>query len=111
MDNLELDQSCKACGEISPLSLEQTQDYLNELDGWELDSLNKSIVKTYKIKNHYELISFVNAIAWISNRENHHPELTINYQTCKISYTTHAIDGLSLNDFICAKKVSSLIYI
>jgi 4a-hydroxytetrahydrobiopterin dehydratase len=112
MDNLELNQSCKACeGGVLPLSLEQNQGYLKELDGWELDSLKKSIVKTYKFKNYYEVIGFVNVISWISHRENHHPELTINYQTCKISYTTHAIDGLSLNDFICAKKVSNLICI
>ena len=110
MNNSILEQSCQACeGGIAPLTSEQAQEYLKELDEWEINKSNTLISKTYTFKNHYEVMGFVNAIAWVSHCENHHPELVVNYKTCLVSYTTHAIDGLSLNDFICAKKVARLI--
>ena len=52
--------------------------------------------------------SIVNAVAWVSHHEDHHPELTIGYADCRIRYLTHAIGGLSENDFICAAKVERL---
>jgi len=54
-------------------------------------------------------MAFVNAAAWVSHRENHHPELEVSYRECKVSYSTHAIGGLSENDFICAAKLDALI--
>lgn len=54
-------------------------------------------------------MGFANAIAWIANQENHHPDLQVTYQRCTVSFTTHAINGLSENDFICAAKVDRLI--
>jgi 4a-hydroxytetrahydrobiopterin dehydratase len=54
-------------------------------------------------------MAFVNAVAWVSHRQDHHPELKIGYKDCLVSYLTHAIDGLSENDFICAAKVDWLL--
>jgi 4a-hydroxytetrahydrobiopterin dehydratase len=54
-------------------------------------------------------MAFVNAVAWIAHRENHHPDLEVGYNSCRVSYTTHAIGGLSENDFICAAKVEALL--
>jgi 4a-hydroxytetrahydrobiopterin dehydratase len=56
-------------------------------------------------------MSFVNAVAWVSNQEDHHPELTISYNKCKVEYTTHSVGGLSENDFICAAKVDALLQV
>jgi 4a-hydroxytetrahydrobiopterin dehydratase len=53
-------------------------------------------------------MAFVNATAWISHREDHHPDLTVGYNTCRVAYHTHAIQGISENDFICAAKLDAL---
>jgi 4a-hydroxytetrahydrobiopterin dehydratase len=57
----------------------------------------------------YQTMAFVNASAWISHREDHHPDIEVGYNKCRVSYMTHAIDGLSENDFICAAKIDSLL--
>ena len=79
---------------------------LKGLQGWALDG--KAIAKTYQFTNYYETMAFVNATAWISHREDHHPDLVVGYDECRVSYVTHAIDGLSENDFICAAKLDAL---
>jgi 4a-hydroxytetrahydrobiopterin dehydratase len=53
-------------------------------------------------------MAFVNASAWISHREDHHPDLLVGYNRCRAAYVTHAIGGLSENDFICAAKLDAL---
>jgi len=53
-------------------------------------------------------MAFVNAAAWIAHTEDHHPELEVGYNRCRVRYTTHAIGGLSENDFICAAKIAAL---
>ena len=79
---------------------------LNGLEGW--NYMNDRINKTYEFKNHHQTLAFVNALAWISHREDHHPDISVGYNTCNVTYTTHAINGLSENDFICAAKVDHL---
>ena len=70
---------------------------------------DKVLVKTYHFLNYYETMAFVNAVAWIAHRENHHPDLEVGYKECCVRYSTHAIGGLSENDFICAAKVDRLL--
>jgi 4a-hydroxytetrahydrobiopterin dehydratase len=53
-------------------------------------------------------MAFVNALAWISHREDHHPDLAVGYNQCRVTYWTHAVGGLSENDFICAAKCDAL---
>jgi 4a-hydroxytetrahydrobiopterin dehydratase len=60
-------------------------------------------------KEDYEVMAFVNAIAWISHREDHHPSLTVGYSRCEAVYSTHAVEGLTENDFICAAKIDALL--
>jgi 4a-hydroxytetrahydrobiopterin dehydratase len=67
-----------------------------------------TIVKTYRFQNYYETMAFVNAVAWISHRIDHHPDLTVGYNQCKVVYTTHAIGSLSHKDFACAAKLEAL---
>ena len=98
---------CRPCeGGIPPLDQASAESLLTNLPDWTLNGLQ--IEKTFTFRNHYETMAFVNAIAWISHRENHHPELRVGYRDCQVSYTTHAIGGLSENDFICAAKVEHL---
>ena len=66
------------------------------------------IAKTFKFKNYYETMAFVNAAAWVSHREDHHPDMEVGYNTCRVRYSTHSVGGLSENDFICAAKLESL---
>jgi 4a-hydroxytetrahydrobiopterin dehydratase len=80
---------------------------LKDLPGWQYEK--GEIVKTFTFKNYSEVVPFVNAVAWIANRENHHPEIEFGYKTCRVRYSTHAIGGLSDNDFICAAKIDRLL--
>jgi 4a-hydroxytetrahydrobiopterin dehydratase len=98
---------CKPCeGGVDPLRPAEVENLLKQLDGWALE--NGAIAKTYSFKNHYQTLAFVNAAAWISHREDHHPDMTVGYNTCRVAYVTHAIGGLSTNDFICAAKLDKL---
>jgi 4a-hydroxytetrahydrobiopterin dehydratase len=83
------------------------QGFLTDLPGWELSGTG--IAKTFPFKNYHQTMAFVNATAWISHQEDHHPDLTVSYKTCRVLYVTHAIGGLSENDFICAAKVEKLL--
>jgi 4a-hydroxytetrahydrobiopterin dehydratase len=98
---------CVPCeGDVAPLTEAQIQPMLKGLQGWALEG--GTITKTYRFKNYYETMAFVNAAAWISHREDHHPDILVGYSQCKVSYTTHAIKDLSTNDFICAAKLDAL---
>ena len=100
-------KKCKPCeGGVAPLTPDQVRPMLKGLEGWALDG--KVIAKTYEFKNYFETMAFVNAAAWISHREDHHPDMLVGYNQCRVAYVTHAIDGLSDNDFICAAKLDSL---
>jgi 4a-hydroxytetrahydrobiopterin dehydratase len=100
-------KKCKPCeGGVAPLTPEQVRPMLKGLDGWSLEG--KTIAKTYRFKNYHETMAFVNAAAWVSHREDHHPDIALGYNQCRVAYSTHAIDGLSENDFICAAKLDAL---
>lgn len=100
-------KTCKPCeGGVKPFTLEHAQELLNELKGWIIEG--GKLVKLYPFVNYYQTMAFVNALAWISHRENHHPDLCVSYNKCRVEYVTHAIGGLSENDFICAAKCDAL---
>lgn len=99
---------CQPCeGGIAPLTAAAAASLLNQLPGWVL--LDQRLEKTFSFRNHFEVMAFVNAIAWVSHREDHHPELTVGYKDVQVRYWTHAIGGLSENDFICAAKLEKLL--
>ncbi|MNL54246.1 putative pterin-4-alpha-carbinolamine dehydratase [compost metagenome] len=80
------------------------------LEDWQLK--DGKIEKTYKFKNYYETMAFVNALAYIVHGEDHHPELVVSYNTCIVKLDTHSVNegrgGISENDFICAAKIDGL---
>ena len=86
---------------------EEAGALLSALDGWVREG--KEIRKTFTFKNYYQTMALLNASAYISHREDHHPDLLVGYKTCAVTYTTHAIGGLSENDFICAAKLNALL--
>lgn len=101
---------CKPCeGGVDPLSLEQSQELLKNLKDWQLSEDAKQISHDFKFSNYYETMAFVNGVAWMTHLEDHHPDMEVGYNHCLVTYTTHAINGLSENDFICAAKVDALL--
>ena len=100
-------KKCKPCeGGVPPYSAQAARDTLKQLKGWLLE--DGKLVKVYPFGNYYHTMAFVNALAWISHREDHHPDLAVGYNQCRVTYWTHAVGGLSENDFICAAKCDAL---
>jgi 4a-hydroxytetrahydrobiopterin dehydratase len=103
-------RSCKPCeGGIAPLDAAAAQALMGELTRqWQLAADARSIRREFKFKDFYRTMSFVNALAHIANIEDHHPDLEVGYSYCRVLFTTHAIGGLSENDFICAAKIDRI---
>jgi 4a-hydroxytetrahydrobiopterin dehydratase len=97
---------CKACeGEVPPLTREEIATLHPKIPDWTISADAKKISREYKFKDFHQTMNFVNKIAQISHEENHHPDMKVGYNYCTVEYTTHALNGLSENDFICAAKV------
>jgi 4a-hydroxytetrahydrobiopterin dehydratase len=79
--------------------------------GWQLtgDGPDVAIEKTFTFANYYETISFVNAVAFIANAQDHHPDLSVHYSRCVVRFNTHDVKGLSETDFECAAQVDALL--
>ena len=104
------DKACKPCeGKTRAYTSTVAKTMLKKLHAeWKIGADSKSIRREYRFKNFYRTMSFVNAVAHIANAEDHHPDLEVGYDYCNITFTTHAIKGLSANDFICAAKVDGV---
>lgn len=108
MTDLE-DKQCLPCeGGVDPLSAEKADTLVAQIPGWKTNDNRTALRREYQFKNFYRTMSFVNAVAHIANTENHHPDLEVGYNYCRILFTTHAIGGLSENDFICAAKINRI---
>jgi 4a-hydroxytetrahydrobiopterin dehydratase len=101
---------CQPCeGGTKPMTAAQAQALAKQIhEGWQLSADAKSIRREFQFKNFYRTMSFVNAVAHIANTEDHHPDLEVGYNYCRMKFSTHAVGGLSENDFICAAKVDEL---
>jgi len=91
------------------LDPKQIEALLLEVPGYRVDEARAKISKDYKFADFYETIAFVNALAYIVNQEDHHPDLAVSYNQCRVAFTTHDAGGLTENDFICAARVNALI--
>ena len=107
----DVDLSSRRCvpceGGTPPLPEEEVAELLARLEGWTREG--EAIAKGYEFKNYGQTMAFVNAVAWVAMRQGHHPDLEVGYNRCRVRFTTHAIGGLSENDFICAAKVDALL--
>lgn len=102
---------CEPCeGGVDPLDPGAVDELMHALDAdWQVSEDGKSISREFQFSGYYRTIAFVNAIAWIAESEGHHPDLTVHYGKVRCLWTTHAIGGLSENDFICAAKMDRLL--
>jgi 4a-hydroxytetrahydrobiopterin dehydratase len=100
-------KKCKPCeGGMAALTRDRAVELLAQLEnGWSLAADALSIRRELSFKDFYRTMSFVNAVAHLANIEDHHPDLEVGYNYCRIVFTTHAVGGLSENDFICAAKI------
>ncbi len=100
---------CVPCeGGVPPLTREQVQELLTQTPAWTVSEDGKKISRTFSFRNFRETMTFVNAVAEIANTENHHPDMLVKYSSCVVTLWTHAIDGLSKNDFIVAAKIDDM---
>jgi len=102
---------CKpVAGDTPPLASPRVQALLTELHAdWTSDDAGAEISRTFRFGNYYQTMAFVNALAWIAHAEDHHPDIEVGYNRCLVRYSTHAIGGLSENDFICAARIDALL--
>jgi 4a-hydroxytetrahydrobiopterin dehydratase len=105
-----VNRRCKPCeGGVEPLRSEQVEQLMLALDSdWIASDDGVAISRQFDFPAYSRTLAFANAVAWIAICEGHHPELTVSYGSCGVSYTTHSIGGLSDNDFICAAKIDRL---
>lgn len=100
---------CVGCeGGIPALTAEEINQLMPEIPKWQVNTEHTIISRRYEFKGFYKTMAFVNAIAWIANQENHHPDMEVGYNYCLVKFTTHAVEGLTKNDFICAAKINQL---
>ena len=92
---------------MHPMNSQQVTEKLKSLDGWGLKG--NEITRSFSFKNFYETMAFVNAIAYIANRQDHHPDMEVGYNKCTVRFSTHSAGGLTENDFRCAAKVDALL--
>ena len=107
-----LKKNCVPCeGGVIPLDISQIQKYQKKVDGWNITNNGKKIFfleKNFKFKNFEESQNFINKIGKISEKEGHHPDISFGWGYAKINISTHAIEGLSENDFILAAKIDQI---
>jgi 4a-hydroxytetrahydrobiopterin dehydratase len=108
-----LNKKCVPCeGGVSPMDFSEIHKYQKKIDEWNVKENEKKIFfleKSFKFENFFKSQDFVNKVGKVSENENHHPDISFGWGYAKISITTHAIEGLSENDFILAAKIDQII--
>jgi 4a-hydroxytetrahydrobiopterin dehydratase len=92
-------------------ALDRTQiaTLLSQVPGWQLSADGKAIVKDFKFNDFHHTLGFINAVGFMANHEDHHPDIEAGYGHCHLLWSTHDVGGLSMNDFICAARVEGLL--
>lgn len=100
--NLQNEQCRPRNGEADRVSDEEVLALLEALPGWQLEG--QSLVRSFRFTNYEQTLAFVKHVAALAQAEDHHPEIDFGFNRCRVEWTTHSVDGLSRNDFICAAK-------
>ena len=90
-----------------PMPDDEIRAHLARAPGWQLR--DGAIEKTFTFPDYHRTIGFVNALAWIADRQDHHPDLVVSYARCTVRFNTHSVGGISINDFICAAQADALV--
>jgi 4a-hydroxytetrahydrobiopterin dehydratase len=101
------DQHCQPLEGQPPMSDAQVQKHLADAPGWALK--DGAIEKSFRFEDYHRTMAFINAVAWIAHREDHHPDIAFSYNRATLRFNTHSVGGISLNDFICAAKADALV--
>lgn len=103
-------KKCVPCeGGVPPLTPAAAGALLGQLDaGWQLIEDGRALKREFRFVDFYRAMSFANAVAHLANIEDHHPDLEVGWGYCRVRYATHAVGGLTDNDFICAAKIDAL---
>lgn len=97
---------CRPLEGRAAMNAGQITAHLAALPQWQL--VDGAISRSYRFAGYYETIAFVNALAWMVHREDHHPDLLVGYDRCEVRFNTHSVGGISDNDFICAAKADAI---
>jgi 4a-hydroxytetrahydrobiopterin dehydratase len=106
--NIETLRAKRSTANAARLTPDAAAALLGLLPGW--GRSNQEINKTFGFENYYQTMAFVNAVAWVAHGEDHHPDLEVGYNRCRVRFSTHSAGGLSENDFICAAKIEALLF-
>jgi 4a-hydroxytetrahydrobiopterin dehydratase len=101
------DRQCQALEGHAPMTQAEVNAHLAQAPGWAL--VDGAIQKQFEFASYHQTIGFVNALAWIANAQDHHPDLVVSYGRCSVRFNTHSVAGISINDFICAAKADALV--
>ncbi|WP_426688738.1 4a-hydroxytetrahydrobiopterin dehydratase [Rhodanobacter ginsengiterrae] len=96
-------------GKEHALDAADIAELLQRLPGWKLANDGKAIVKDFRFPDFHHTLGFINAVGFMANHEDHHPDLEAGYGHCQVLWSTHDVGGLSLNDFICAARLEALL--
>ncbi|MFT5138815.1 MAG: 4a-hydroxytetrahydrobiopterin dehydratase [Lysobacterales bacterium] len=104
------EKHCVPCeGGVPTIERAEAETLLQSLEGWNLSEDGSMINRRFEFRGFFRTMSFINAMAWVVNEQGHHPDFSAGYNYCEVGFTTHAINGLSENDFICAARVNALL--
>ncbi len=92
-----------------PLDAAKAKEQLQWLPDWSLIEDGTAITKDFRFKDFHRTLGFINAVGFIANQQDHHPDIEAGYGHCQLRWSTHDVNGLSINDFICAAKVEALL--
>lgn len=101
---------CAPCeGGIAPLTPAGIKSLHDQVPRWAIRADQAELERTFRFPNYWQTMAFVNAVAWVAHGEDHHPDLSVHYDHVVVRYSTHAVGGLTDNDFICAAKIDRLV--
>ncbi len=102
-------QKCKPCSGKTPIfDIKQISEHLSKLDNWSVNDEQKMIYKKYIFKTFKQALNFTNKVGYLADKEGHHPDVSLGWGYSLVMLHTHAIKGLSINDFIMAAKIDTL---
>lgn len=104
-------KKCRPCeGGVPALDFAAAETLRRQLDPrWRISGDTKAIQADFSFDNYWQTTAFINAVAWIAHTQDHHPDISFGYKTATVKYSTHAVNGLTENDFICAARVDALL--
>ena len=101
------ERTCRPCRKGgNPLSRQQVEELLQQVEAWRSNADRSGIVRDFTFSNYDETVDFVSQVALLAKEQDHHPEISFGYKTCRIEFTTHSVGGVSENDFICAARIN-----